>query len=95
MAKLNFMQTQAAELRLGRIDGGVSYKYVESQLNNNQSPYMQNMNADDRGSLIKRFGQKIAFDFGSDEPINSMAFYKGKIIVHKGNGLYEIDPSEI
>jgi hypothetical protein len=54
------------ELRLGsdaqtRLDGGISYKYVESQLDDNQSPYMLNMNSDDRGSLTKRLGQSNVY----------------------------------
>jgi hypothetical protein len=57
---------QSQELRLGadsniRLDGGVSYKYVESQINDNQSPYMLNENADDRGSLTKRQGQATVY----------------------------------
>lgn len=59
-------ETQLPELRLGadaqvRLDGGISYKYVESQLNDNQSPYMVNMNADDRGTLTKRNGQEYVY----------------------------------
>jgi hypothetical protein len=59
-------QQPPKELRLGadaqvRLDGGVSYKYIESQLNDNQSPYMINESADDRGTLTKRSGQALVY----------------------------------
>lgn len=75
------------ELRLDVINGGVSYKYIESQLNDNQSPYMLNMNADDRGALTKRKGQKVHLAYPTS-PIHAMYYYKDKLIVHAGNKLY-------
>ena len=82
------------ELRLNRIDGGVSYKYIETQLNDNQSPYMENVNADDRGGLTKFKGQKAIRIFGS-QPINGIAYFKGKYVVACGTELYELEPSEL
>lgn len=81
------------ELRLDVINGGVSYKYIESQLNDNQSPYMLNMNADDRGALTKRKGQKVHISYATG-PVFAMYEYKDKLIVHAGNKLYS-DQSEI
>src|SRR5690242_3037400 len=50
------------ELRLDTIDGGLSLKYDPTQLRDNQSPLMQNMTADDRGTLNKRDGQDYVYD---------------------------------
>jgi len=54
------------ELRLGAdsnllLDGGLNLKYDPTQLRDNQSPYMVNMTADDRGTLNKRDGQKYVY----------------------------------
>lgn len=49
------------ELRLDAIQGGLSLKYDPTQLTDAQSPVMQNMTADDRGTLNKRFGQGLLY----------------------------------
>jgi hypothetical protein len=56
--KYNFAQDtpQAAPFRLTRIDGGLNVRDEQSQLRDNQSPSMQNVNCDDRGALQKRPG---------------------------------------
>lgn len=85
-----------SELRLGadsniRLDGGISYKYTESQLNDNQSPFLQNVNADDRGSITKRKGQKWTYDTTLGSGGISGAFgrlYKGQKVISWGTGLY-------
>ena len=68
------------ELRFGsesntRLDGGLSLKYDPSQINDNQSPYMLNECADDKGELTKRPGQSNVY---------TSSLGSGKI-----NGLYD------
>lgn len=46
-----------SELRLDSIQGGLSLKYDSTQITDSQSPLMQNITADDRGTLSKRDGQ--------------------------------------
>lgn len=89
-------QEDTKELRLGadanvRLDGGVSFKYVESQLNDNQSPYMVNVNADDRGSLTKRLGQSNVYSPSLGVGGINGAFrrlFMGKNVFAWGTGLY-------
>ncbi|KJS84986.1 MAG: hypothetical protein JM58_09460 [Peptococcaceae bacterium BICA1-8] len=78
------------ELRLDVINGGVSYKYIENQLNDTQSPYMLNLNADDKGALIKRGGQEVYHTF-PESPIHAKFYFKDKWVVHAGTKLYTYD----
>ena len=48
--------------RLPLINGGVSYKYEQSQIKDNQSPHMSDVCCDDRGALQKRPGQAEVYD---------------------------------
>jgi hypothetical protein len=69
-------------------------KYVESQLNDNQSPYMQNVNADDRGTLTKRPGQAYVYATslgagGINGAYNRL--YKDLKVFAWGTGLYTQD----
>jgi hypothetical protein len=87
------------ELRLGadsniRLDGGLSLKYIESQLNDNQSPYMLNLNADDRGTLTKRPGQAYVYTTSLGAGGVNGAYkrlYKNKKVFAWGTGLYTQD----
>ena len=84
-------QPSAPELRLDRIDGGVSYKYIESQLNNNQSPYMLNMTADDKGALVKRLGRAYVWEtsLGASGILSAFdKLYKNKKVFHHSTKLY-------
>lgn len=87
-------QPKPLELRLGdgqgmRLDGGVSYKYIESLIRDNQSPFMQNLNADDRGGLTSRFGyvKLYATTLGAGQ-LHAITYYKGKKVLHHGTTLY-------
>jgi hypothetical protein len=74
-----------------RLDGGVSLKYVESQLNDNQSPYCINVNADDRGSLTKRLGQSNVYSSSLGVGGVNGAFrrlFMGKNVFAWGTALY-------
>ena len=84
------------ELRMGTdskipLNGGLSLKYQESALTDMQSPKIENMNADDRGSLIKRWGLTYLFatSLGAT-PINGVydGVYKGNLMLHWGTSLY-------
>ena len=66
MASINTPSFPQQELRLGAdsnllLDGGLNLKYDPTQLRDNQSPYMVNMTADDRGTLSKRDGQAYVY----------------------------------
>lgn len=50
-----------SELRLDSIQGGLSLKYDSTQITDSQSPLMQNITADDRGTLSKRDGQAFVY----------------------------------
>lgn len=80
------------QLVLGRIDGGVSYKYNEMQLNNNQSPYMTDLNADDNGALTKRGGQEVVEEFAS-APIHAIIYYDSVWVVAHSTKLSKYDPA--
>lgn len=47
--------------RLQRLDGGANYREEQSNILDNQSPYMINLTCDDRGALSKRPGQELLF----------------------------------
>lgn len=77
------------ELRLSVLNGGLSTKYFESLIKDNQSPVMQNLNADDRGALSKRWGilKTYTNSLGSGS-INGIYYYNSKIIIAWGTSLY-------
>lgn len=64
---------------LNRLDGGINVKYVESQISDAQSPDMENLNANDRGSLTKRDGQAEYHTF-TGGPVHGLFYYKEKFI---------------
>jgi hypothetical protein len=64
---------------LNRIDGGLNVKYVESQISDEQSPNIENLNANDRGALTKRFGQTVFHTF-SGGSIHALFYYKNKYV---------------
>lgn len=68
---------QANEKRLDVLDGGLNVKYVESLINDSQSPYMLNLNANDRGALTKRQGQAEFHEFNGG-PVHALTYYKNK-----------------
>jgi hypothetical protein len=77
------------ELRLSQLNGGLSIKYFESLIKDNQSPQMQNLNADDRGSLSKRWGIIKTYEtsLGSGS-INGIYYYASKIVIAWGTQVY-------
>lgn len=64
---------------LNRIDGGLNIKYVESQISDNQSPEMLNLNCNDRGALTCRNGQAEYHTFNGG-PVHALFYYKNKWI---------------
>ncbi|MCK9460649.1 MAG: hypothetical protein M0R80_13505 [Proteobacteria bacterium] len=80
--------------RLQLIDGGVSYKYEQSQIADSQSPYSLNTCCDDRGALQKRPGQAEVYDTtlgaGAVHYIYDYKLLAGttKRIIHHGTKLY-------
>lgn len=85
-----------------KIDGGVSYKYAESQLKKNQSPYMVNMNADDNGALAIRKGQTNVYEtsLGAggilsafERPFNGYRIFQRDTKIYKQSDGYQ--PTEI
>lgn len=81
------------DIRLGAdgnypLDGGINLQFQETALGYNQSPYILNLNADDRGTLKKRDGQANFDTSLGAGGINGVALYKGKIIKAWGTGLY-------
>lgn len=84
------LSAEPKPLRLERIDGGLNVRDIEIQLNNNQSPYMVNLNADDRGALTKRWGQRYVYPTSLGEGSVHAVYpsYKGKKVLHHGTKLY-------
>lgn len=78
------------EKRLDRLDGGSNVKYVEALISDLQSPYMMNLNADDRGALTKRDGQTEYHTFDGG-PVHGIYYYKGKFICAHGTKLSSWD----
>jgi hypothetical protein len=79
------------EFRLGANErvkfAGYNNRDIETQIRDNQSPYMLNMNADDRGALTKRKGQEYKFTSLGTGTINGAyeKDFKGKVVfVHSG-----------
>ncbi|MEN6317060.1 MAG: hypothetical protein ABFD25_22735 [Clostridiaceae bacterium] len=77
-ANISFEDT-SQEKRLDRLDGGLNVKYRESLISDLQSPYMMNLNADDRGALTKRDGQTEFHTFNGG-PVHGLFYYKSKFI---------------
>jgi len=75
---------ESNEKRLNQLDGGLNVRYVESLINDIQSPYMLNLNANDRGALTKRDGQ-VEFHTFSGGPIYAAEYYKNKFIAAHGD----------
>lgn len=84
------------ELRLGSdskytLNGGINLQYNEGALDITQSPLMENLNADDRGTLTKRYGQAFLLDndIGTGAINGIYANYKGFNIIAHGTKLYK------
>lgn len=76
------------EKNLGRIDGGLNIKYEETEITDNQSPYLLNVYPDNGGLPIKRPGTITKHTF-PEGPVHSLSDeYKGLIIAHAGESLY-------
>jgi hypothetical protein len=82
------------ELRLGAngkipLNGGLCLDQ-ESDINLTQSPYMVNLNCDDGGMLIKRYGQAYVYEtsLGSGAINGVYSNYKDKTIIAHGTKLY-------
>jgi hypothetical protein len=84
---------QPQQMRMNTIDGGLNVKYNELQISPNQSPYMLNLCADDRGALTKRPGQEVVHTFASG-PIHALynGLYKGVVVAAHGTSLSTWDP---
>lgn len=85
---------QPDPFRLPRINGGVSYKYEQSQIADNQSPHMLNCLPDDQGNPEKRPGQEYLFEtsLGASAILGFFDYTKldgttGRILAH-GTKLY-------
>lgn len=74
--KIPAQAPQPEPFRLTRIDGGICLKYEQSQIRDNQSPDMLNLNADDRGSLTKRYGQDYINETLGEGAINGYFDYR-------------------
>ena len=81
---------QSNEKRLNQLDGGLNVRYVESLITDTQSPYMVNLNANDRGALTKRDGQ-AEFHIFNGGPIHSFIQYKNKFIAAHGTKISSWD----
>ncbi len=81
------------QFRMNAIDGGLNVKYNELLISPNQSPYMVNLCADDRGALTKRPGQMVAHTFATG-PIHAVfnGLYKDKVVAAHGTKLSTWDP---
>lgn len=84
-------------MRLSRIDGGLNLREEQSNINDNQSGDMLNVNCDDRGSIQKRAGQELFFaeSLGPGAIQGYFDFYKKDgthipLIVHGGK-LYKYE----
>jgi len=76
----------SGELRLKRIDGGLQRKYIEMQIEDTQSPYMVNLNANDKGALVKRYGHELLHTF-LEGPVYNAIEYDSKQVVSHGTKL--------
>lgn len=88
------------ELKLGSdskysLNGGINLQYNEGTLDITQSPLMENLNADDRGTLAKRFGQTFVFsnDIGTGAINGIYNNFKGFTIIAHGTKLYKQEGS--
>lgn len=95
---INYPQSKVktSELRLGGdskypLDGGLNLQSQESAIKISQSPYMLNMNSDDRGTLIKRWGQTYVYptSLGAGGINGVYPSYKGYTIMAWGTKLYK------
>jgi hypothetical protein len=82
------------ELRLGasekyRLDGGLCLSSQESAIKLTQSPYIENMNGDDKGALIGRMGQANVFTLAGGAINGAYPEYKGYSIFAHGTKLYK------
>lgn len=75
-------------IRLDEISGGLNVQYQEHRIKDTQSPFILNLNADDRGALTKRKGQRYVFTSLGDGAINALAYYKDKLIFVHGTKIY-------
>lgn len=80
--------------RLTRIDGGMNIRDEQSNILDNQSPYMSNLTCDDRGALSKRPGQELLYltSLGAGT-VHLFADYEKKdgtikTLLHHGTTLY-------
>ncbi|MDP4147477.1 MAG: hypothetical protein Q8936_23915, partial [Bacillota bacterium] len=70
------------------LDGGINLSFQETALPYSQSPYLLNVNADDRGTLKKRQGQTYLDTSLGSGGVNGITVYKNKIIKAWSTFLY-------
>ena len=78
------------EIKLSKLYNGLNVSYFPAFIENTQSPQMQNMNADDRGSLRKRKGWTSLYTNALTKPILGLFFYDGKYVFASGTKLYKL-----
>lgn len=92
MPWMNEPEFKHNELKLWEVSspgsGGINLKDVEYEQDTNQSPRMLNMMYRN-GSFSKRYGQEELYDL--TDTIYNMAYYRQKLIVHAGSGIYDAE----
>lgn len=78
------------EMRLSNLAGGLNLKYFDSLIRENQSPLIQNLNTDDRGSLRKRKGWTSLYANSLASDVNGIAYYKSAYVFASGTKLYKL-----
>lgn len=75
------------------LNGGLNLIEKEYKLPENQTPKVLNMWFKD-GELSKRWGQDEKINLGNSLPVLQMSkvMFNGKIIMHSGDTLIEVDP---
>ncbi|MDP4160855.1 MAG: hypothetical protein Q8911_14010 [Bacillota bacterium] len=87
--------------RIERLDGGLNLRDEQSNILDNQSPYMLNLTCDDRGALSKRPGQTELSNIhlGSGE-VHLLFDYRKKdgtivTLLHHGSELHLVTLEEV
>lgn len=85
---------QPGPYRIPKLDGGLNLRDEQSNILDNQSPYMPNLVCDDRGALSKRPGQELLYETSLGEGnVHLYVDYRKKdgtikTLLHYGTKLY-------